>query len=228
VVALGDSDAGVHGDETGRGWVNRYADLVSHKYGVKVIVDNHAQDGMTSGALRDAVRSDASIRAAIRDAQIVVLGVGGADLNAGDEQLSQGRCRLEKCYVPVMRRFGENMQAITRDITAAHGAKGLVLRAMTIPNSMTGAETRIPRFLRSVATPVGAYQARTERRLVCDAVSHQGGRCVDVPGAFNGPSASKDAYASGLMNIDDCCYPSGKGHQRIAQLLLRTGLAPLR
>jgi hypothetical protein len=28
------------------------------------------------------------------------------------------------------------------------------------------------------------------------------------------------------MNKIDCCYPSGNGQQLIAQLLLKTGLAP--
>ena len=54
------------------------------------------------------------------------------------------------------------------------------------------------------------------------------GRCIDVLTAFNGTSGTKNAYASGLMNKVDCCYASGKGQQLIAQLLLTTGLAPLR
>jgi hypothetical protein len=44
--------------------------------------------------------------------------------------------------------------------------------------------------------------------------------------AFDGPSGTRDAYASGLMNKVDCCYPGGKGQELIAALLLRTGLAP--
>ena len=54
------------------------------------------------------------------------------------------------------------------------------------------------------------------------------GRCIDVLTAFNGTSGTTDAYKSGLMNKIECCYPSGKGQQLIAQLLLETGLAPLR
>ena len=29
------------------------------------------------------------------------------------------------------------------------------------------------------------------------------------------------------MNIVDCCYPSERGHRLIADLLYKTGLAPL-
>jgi hypothetical protein len=59
-------------------------------------------------------------------------------------------------------------------------------------------------------------------------MSHNGGRCVDVLHAFNGPAGTRNAYTRGLMNHADCCYPSAKGQQRIAQLLFETGLAPIR
>jgi len=42
--------------------------------------------------------------------------------------------------------------------------------------------------------------------------------------AFNGPRGDGDAYAKGLMTKDPCCYPSGKGQQLIAQLLIAEGL----
>ena len=54
------------------------------------------------------------------------------------------------------------------------------------------------------------------------------GRCADVLRAFNGPDGTENAYAKGLMNHTDCCYPNGKGQQLIAQLLFETGLNPLR
>ena len=54
------------------------------------------------------------------------------------------------------------------------------------------------------------------------------GRCIDVFHAFNGPAGTDDAYAKGLMNHADCCYPNGKGQQVIAQMLFNAGLAPIR
>ena len=68
----------------------------------------------------------------------------------------------------------------------------------------------------------------TERRIVCEAMADHGGRCIDVVRALNGPTQTEDAYASGLMNRDQCCYPSTKGQQLMAELLYKTGLAPLR
>jgi hypothetical protein len=39
---------------------------------------------------------------------------------------------------------------------------------------------------------------------------------------------TRDAFKSGLMNKVECRYPSGKGQQLIAEMLLKAGLAPLR
>jgi hypothetical protein len=54
-----------------------------------------------------------------------------------------------------------------------------------------------------------------------------GGLCADVVRAFNGPSAVEDAYASGLLTKDPCCYPSGKGQQLMATLLIDLGTSGL-
>jgi hypothetical protein len=54
------------------------------------------------------------------------------------------------------------------------------------------------------------------------------GRCVDVVRAFNGNDANADAYASGLLTKDPCCYPSSKGQELIADLLAKSGLGGLR
>jgi hypothetical protein len=59
-------------------------------------------------------------------------------------------------------------------------------------------------------------------------MSRHGGRCVDMLRAFNGTGATRDAHATGLLTRIDCCYPSGKGQQLMAELILKTGLAPLR
>jgi hypothetical protein len=54
------------------------------------------------------------------------------------------------------------------------------------------------------------------------------GRCIDVLTPFNGPDGTENAYEKGLMNHEDCCYPSAKGQQLMAELLFNTGLAPVR
>lgn len=82
------------------------------------------------------------------------------------------------------------------------GPNEAVLRAITLPNVVPGAQDVVPPFI----TPaIGTYQTRTLRRLICAAAAKHGG----------------------WLTKDPCCYPNGEGQQAIAQLVLASGLAPL-
>ena len=59
-------------------------------------------------------------------------------------------------------------------------------------------------------------------------MTRHGGRCVNLLHPFNGPKGTDNAYRKGLMSRSECCYPTARGQQLIADLLYETGLAPLR
>jgi hypothetical protein len=99
IVALGDSDATGTGDPTGQGWVGRYAALVHKVTGSPVHITNLARDGKTSDVLLTEVRSDPATQQALRGAQVVLLGIGGADLNPGGQV--QGPRLLHAAAAPV-------------------------------------------------------------------------------------------------------------------------------
>ncbi|MCY7290044.1 MAG: GDSL-type esterase/lipase family protein [Cryobacterium sp.] len=219
VVAIGDSDTTGIGDSSGRGWVGRYGDLLHQRLGRPVTVENLSAEGKTSDALRNEVAGDDSLRAALSGAKVVLIGIGGADLNAGDDALVARRCKGRACYAPILARFGENISAIAVEVQRL--APSAVLRAMSLPNGFPGAGNAFPPF---ATAELSRYQVTTEHALVCRAMQRSGGRCVDVVRAFNGPSGNQDAYKSGLMTKQPCCYPSGKGQELIAQLLLATGV----
>jgi lysophospholipase L1-like esterase len=223
VVALGDSDTTGTGDPTGQGWVGRYAALVHKATGSVVHVTNLASDGKTSDVLLTEVRSDPATRQALRGAQVVLLGIGGADLNRGDDDLQAGRCKDRACYTPLLRQFGRNFDTTVATVRQLAGRSALI-RAISLPNGYPGAGDAFPPFV----TPGAAlYQAVTERTIACGTVRKYGGDCIDVVRAFNGASGTGDAYKAGLMTKDPCCYPSAKGQQLMAQLLYRLGLGPL-
>jgi lysophospholipase L1-like esterase len=225
VVALGDSDTTGKGDATGLGWVERYTRLLRQRVrGTSIEVTNLAAEGNTSEQLLTQVQSDPATRRQIAEAKVVLLGIGGADLNAGDTALQAGRCHGQACYAPLLRRFGRNFQATVSAIQKLRGGHPTVLRAITLPNALPGAQDVIPPF---VTEGIAVYQSRTEKQAICGAMAEYRGRCIDLLRAFNGPSGTENAYKKGLMNHSDCCYPSAQGQQLIAELLLRTGLAPL-
>jgi lysophospholipase L1-like esterase len=218
VVALGDSDATGIGDASGRGWVGRYGALLKSKLGVPVTVDNEAAEGKASDQLRTELSDDQSLRQALAKADVILIGIGGADLNAGDDALAAGSCKARACYGKILQSFDANIVAIANSVRSI--APDALLRGMSLPNAFPGAGKAIPSF---ITADISRYEVTAERRSVCHALASNGGRCVDVVRAFNGPNASADAYATGLMTKDPCCYPSAKGQQLIARLLIATG-----
>lgn len=228
VVALGDSETTGAGDPSGLGWVGRYARLLRAKLDVRADVTNLAVEGKTSAQLLADVRSDPATRTAVAKAQVVLLGIGGADYNAADDAFAAGKCRAEACYAPVLRAFARNFEETVAAIRKLRGSNTTVLRSITQPNALTGAEDVIPPFLAPIATRIGAYQAKKANGAICEVMAEYGGRCIDVLEAFNGADGTENAYAKGLLNHEDCCYPSAKGQQLMAELLIKTGLAPVR
>jgi lysophospholipase L1-like esterase len=226
LVSLGDSDATGAGDEEGQGWVQRYADLVAEQEGADVDVVAHAEDGLTSDALLAALRQDDGLREDITAADLVVIGAGGADLNAGDDAWDAGTCSGTPCYEPVLAAYADNIAQIAGVVAELRAGRPTVFRAMTPPNALTGAEDVIPPFLAPSATEVGVFQSGSLRDSTCAAARQHGGECIDVPTAFNGPDGTADAYAAGLLNHEDCCYPNAAGQQKIAELLLAAGTEP--
>ena len=177
--------------------------------------------------LVEQLTSDADAMAAIAAADIIVIGVGGADVEAGDDRFAAGACSAEACYKDDLAAFGRNLDAAAVAIAKARDGKPTLFRAITPPNVLTGAEDFIPPFLRPVATRIGVYQAKSIRTSVCSAMRKHRGDCIDVLTAFNGASGKNNAYKSGLMNLSDCCYPSAKGQQLMAELLIKTGTTPV-
>jgi hypothetical protein len=205
--------------------VGRYARLLRQKLGLEVVVTNLAQSGKTSAQLLSEMRSDATTRAAVKKAQIVLVGIGGADLGAGDARLEAKACKADACYAADLRAFGRDLDATAALVRKLRSSKEAVLRAITLPNVVPGAKDVVPPF---ITQALGVYQNTMLKQYICGAMTKHGGRCVDAFRAFNGPGGTQNAYARGWLTKAPCCYPSGRGQQVMAQLVFGSGLAPLR
>jgi hypothetical protein len=224
VVVLGDSGASGKGDPTGLAWGGRYGRLLHKKLGVEVVVTNLAREGKSSSVLLEELRSDPATRAAVKAADVILFGsTAGASLNEADARLEAKKCKGEGCYASALRAWARDYSRIVSAASDLRVKRKTVFRGVTEPNVVPGAQDVIPPF---ATVKLGLYQARLIQHTVCATMNAHGARCIHVLAAFNGPSGTRDAYASGLMNKVDCCYPSGKGQELIAELLLRTGLAP--
>ncbi len=227
LVAIGDSSSTGSGDPTGLGWVGAYANAIKNGTGHDVTVTNLARNGSSSANWVAAVKNEAAVRSQLEQADIIAIGLGGSELNAGDDAFASGSCKDVACYDAPLETWKTNLDDIAIEVAGIRDGKPTVIRAITLMNALTGAEDVIPPFLASVATKVGVYQAHGFNKATCDILEAHGGACADLLTAFNGPDGTGDAYATGLMNKADCCYPSSKGQALIGQLLYQTGLAPL-
>jgi hypothetical protein len=144
----------------------------------------------------------------VKKAQIVLVGIGGADLGAGDARLEAGKCKGNACYEADLRTFGRNLDATAALVRKLRSSNKAILRAITLPNVVPGAKDVVPPF---ITQQIGVYQGRTLKRYICSAMTMHRGRCVDAFRAFNGPTGTQDAYAKGWLTKAPCCYPSGKG-----------------
>lgn len=222
-MALGDSSTTGSGAPPGEGWVDAYAQLIRDGQRKDVEVHNLAVNGTTSVALLSRLTTSATTRDALAAADIVVIGCC-ADLNAGDEALFAGECEGTDCYEQILNTFDENVDAIVSEVVAIRGAKPTVIRAITPPNVLPGAEDVIPEI---ITAEIGLYQTRRVRDGICAAMEAHGGECIDSMTAFNGPDGTGDAYRTGLITKTECCYPTAEGQRLMAELLYDTGLAPL-
>jgi hypothetical protein len=71
--------------------------------------------GLSSDQLLASLRTEPT-STAVKDAEIVVSGIGGADLNEGDDNLQAGACRAEACYTSVLKAFAKNFEAVVTSI----------------------------------------------------------------------------------------------------------------
>jgi hypothetical protein len=74
------------------------ADLVEKESGRTVDLRSYAVEGQTSEDLLTSLRSDDGLPGDIDDADFVVIGTGGGDLNLGDAALLAGACKPRECY----------------------------------------------------------------------------------------------------------------------------------
>jgi lysophospholipase L1-like esterase len=226
LVALGDSDTSGEGDPTGKGWVGAYAQLVQDKTGRQVEVRSHAASGQTSEELLSLLRSDTDLQSDITAADFIVIGTGGADINIGDDALLGGSCPPQQCYETMLKGFAANIEAIAAQISTLRAGKPVVLRAITLPNIVPGAEDVIPAELVGAQKRFGVLLATSLRTSTCAAMRAHGGQCIDVMTRFNGADGRGNAYRTGLLNHEQCCYPSTKGQQLMAEMLFDRGIEP--
>jgi hypothetical protein len=221
-VALGDS--WVEGAHCGgcRTFAGLYADGLEELTGEPVEFTDLTGDRTTdSTALLESLRTDEEIRAAVAEADVVLIATGPNEGSVTTEPLAEGTCggadNLD-CIRALGERWTTNFDASLDEIERLREGKPTAVRLVNAANILTS----VP----SIATELGLDQefASTAFALnfellteaVCETAAAHAAQCVDVRPILNGPNLDEPTDENSPENM-----------QAIADALLETGLPEL-
>lgn len=128
-VALGDSLAAGVGAQ--RGYVDRYAEHIRNDTGAGIRVVNLGVSGRTSPELLHALRTDPSMRQALREAEVVTFNIGINDLGQAGSSYEDGSCGgpdNEECLRAAVEVVEGNWDAITEEILSLRSTRDATIR----------------------------------------------------------------------------------------------------
>ena len=234
LVALGDSIPYGKDCDGCTGYVALYARSASRALGVPVNVDNRAEhNNLDSTRLLAEIRRSASLRTALRGADIVTLTIGhndtpwasntdpcdGADSDTADNNTIDWASYTGPCLATVTAELKSNVGAILAEVKRLRGGKPTAIRVTNFHNDNYRDPT-VPRIVdRPTKVVVDAFS-----KAICGAAAAAKVPCADVYHAFNGPNGTR---YDGPYVASDHVHPNQKGHALIAGLLAKLGYAPL-
>ena len=209
-VALGDSYPAGGGPVGGESYVDHYEDLIEQRNDSEIQVTDLAVSGATTADLLTTI-SGAEARAALRQAQLVTITIGGNDFLQ-----AAGACRTEMaCLNETVAEVEERLIEVAGRVRAA--APDALILMTNYPDVVAGNPPALS-FL-----GYGSFEAAREvsmrsSEMVCSVAERHGMTCVDVYRAFNGEDGETSAWKEGLLAVD-IIHPSAEGHRLIARLL---------
>lgn len=215
VVVLGDSIGFGLWDYRG-GFARRYADRLARD-GTPVALTNLSVPGWTTGDLLAALQTT-RVRHAVANAEVILLEIGGNDLNAARSSYRAGGCDAP----PATAAAIEGWQAVVREVDAARAEDARVL-TLTLYNPFVDQDRGRDSCadagddLTVLQTHLDAYN---------QAIRDSGFPVADVFEIFTTAWWSDDLVDPArqwYLSFDDF-HPNARGHDRIARELVR--LAP--
>ena len=208
-VALGDSYPAGGGPVGGESYVDHYEELIEDR-DLEVEVTDLSVSGATTADLLSTI-SGADQKAALHEAQLVTITIGGNDFLQ-----TAGTCRTDMaCFDETLAGIEQRLIEVAEEVRAA--APNAVILMTNYPDVAAGNPSALS-FL-----GYGSFEAAREismdsSEMVCSVAERHDMECVDVYRAFNGDDGKTSAWQEGLLAID-IIHPSPEGHRLIARLL---------
>jgi lysophospholipase L1-like esterase len=230
LVVLGDSIASGSEASDGPTFGVPAAAAVEALSGRSVELTNLADASLASADLLQRVLHSATMRTAIAGADIVTITVGGNDADPFADHPA-GTCAAggdgRTCLAAYAPDLEKNLDGIVAEILVLRAGQPTAIR-ITSPdyNPFIGLTSSpdLPAFDPQFGLTFYRQVAEAETAAACAVAQRHGALCVDFYHAFNGADGTQDAAP---FLAADHLHPSPTGQQRIADLLVAAGFAPL-
>jgi lysophospholipase L1-like esterase len=238
VVSLGDSIP-VGGEDCGH--CETYTDLfgawVQKTTGHRVVVENLSRyDNLTAARMADELAQESDQAQAVGSADLVLLDIGFNDTpwNSVDDACdgdhgffdwnpkASWTALLGPCLQTELRRYRASLDKILTEIDSLRAGRPTAVLLTTQYSDFGGPPGNI--CCPPIATKVAAQVKVAFNRVECEVATAHHASCVDLLHPFNGPHGT--TWPGDLIGPDGT-HPSAAGHQRIAELLEASGIAPV-
>lgn len=215
------------------GFVDRYGDAIFEATGHPVEVRNLSQPMLKVDALLEELKTDASRRDALANADIILVSIAfndtpwlrsddpcdGPNGNKPDWSKYNSTCAAAAAEI-----FRPKFQSVYAQIVALREGKPTIFRTINRYNDWIGwageaGEANPPEATDATRLVLDAWST-----MVCEAAQENGFTCADIYHTFNGPDG---LTPSGDLLAKDYTHPSDKGNEVIARVLADLGYAPL-
>ena len=196
-----------------------YADGLEEVQSAPVEFTNLVTNGGTSHDLREEIESSESTRAAVAEADVIIISTGANDLEPGMAKWLEGSCggadQLD-CFREIADGWQANFDAILTEVDGLRGGRPTAVRIITNSNEFLSDPGLIDIFGADFGVNGGATITALHHDALCAAAAKHDAMCIDLRPVLNGPDQTTPAD----VNTQDSM-------QAVADALLASGLGEL-
>jgi hypothetical protein len=202
--------------------VPRYVEILEQDLGIKIHQHNWTIAGLSSDSQLEHLRTDEQLRQDIREAEVVVIGVGPAGFYVPFHTYQYGppgNCGgtdNQDCYREALEQYKADVDVIFAELAALCSPSETLIRTMDY-------HTYYAKTTRAAGTfeVVDSYFRQPNEHLIQVATAHNI-PVARVYDAFMGPTGDEDPMDKGYV-LSDEIHPTEKGADVIAELFRELG-----
>jgi lysophospholipase L1-like esterase len=158
--------------------------------GLPIDFQNDTTNGGTAQELAAMMRTDPAIRGHVEDADIIVIAIGGNDLEPAFNSYKAGNCggrdRLD-CFRTVAATLRTAYDGMLTAIDGLRAGRPTAVRMVTTSNEFLSDQSLIETLGADFGTTSGVTITQMDRDAQCEVAVRHHAVCVDLGAVLNGP-----------------------------------------